>query len=154
MISDSRINGSETVSGSKTFTTVSETVIVPNRADHGREIICRANHEALQSPIDKRMKLNVKSKLVYLYRLYAANYRHHVIYITWPIIRHMMVFLSQTWYNCINTIIVIPRRRHNKSFLWWRRKSTNQFFCLESQRSAAGRRATIDIGNKRCHAQP
>jgi len=59
---DSRINGSETVSGSKTFTTVSETVIVPNREDHGRTIICRANHEALQSPIDKRMKLNVKTK--------------------------------------------------------------------------------------------
>ena len=151
MISDSRINGSETVSGSKTFTTVSETVIVPVRADHGRTIICRANHEALQSPIDKKMKLNVKSKLVYLYRLYAANYRvYHMTNNTSP----DGLFLSQTWYNCFNTIIIIPGRRYHKSFLWWRCKSSNQFICLESQRSAAGRRTTINIGNKRCHAQP
>ena len=63
MISEQHINGTETVTGSKTFTTVSESVIIPLREQHGQLVTCRAQHEALSEPTDRSLKLNVKSKL-------------------------------------------------------------------------------------------
>ena len=58
------LNSTVTVSGSRTFTTVSETVLVPTKNDHGMPISCIADSIALQKTgkIVKSAQLNVLSK--------------------------------------------------------------------------------------------
>ena len=50
------------MTGERIFTTLSETWIKARRGDHGREISCRAKHEALDGTLARTMILNVKSK--------------------------------------------------------------------------------------------
>lgn len=72
---DRILNGSEIVTGERIFTTLSETWIKARRADHGREIQCRAQHEALDGTLARTMILNVKTLPDIEVQLNAQNYR-------------------------------------------------------------------------------
>jgi len=69
------LNGSEIVTGERIFTTLSETWIKARRGDHGREISCRAKHEALDGTLARTMILNVKTLPDIEVQLNAQNYR-------------------------------------------------------------------------------